>query len=89
MYVLARRLSMGQIAVTSYVPRWRGLLAPPLWLPPLVELFLKYTITFSMALAMLNAVPCYTLDGQHMVQVRPSGHAHMGSGCARTCSAAR
>lgn len=34
------------------------------WLPYAVELFAKYLITFSLAIALLNAVPCYGLDGQ-------------------------
>ena len=40
----------------------------------MLELFLKYTITFSFALAMLNAVPCFTLDGQFMSQVGLVSH---------------
>uniref|UniRef100_A0A914DS81 S2P endopeptidase n=1 Tax=Acrobeloides nanus TaxID=290746 RepID=A0A914DS81_9BILA len=38
----------------------------PFWVPSLVELFAKYIITFSLALGLLNAVPCYGLDGQFM-----------------------
>lgn len=34
------------------------------WLPHVTELFSKYLVTFSLAVALLNAVPCYGLDGQ-------------------------
>lgn len=34
------------------------------WIPHVAELFFKYLITFSLAIALLNAVPCYGLDGQ-------------------------
>jgi len=43
------------------VPRFGWL---PLWLPDLIELFGQYVVTFSLALGVLNAVPCYGLDGQ-------------------------
>uniref|UniRef100_A0A0K0F9M2 Membrane-bound transcription factor site-2 protease n=1 Tax=Strongyloides venezuelensis TaxID=75913 RepID=A0A0K0F9M2_STRVS len=36
----------------------------PTWPPIILELICKYFITFSLALALINAVPCYSLDGQ-------------------------
>uniref|UniRef100_A0A0N4ZMZ0 Membrane-bound transcription factor site-2 protease n=1 Tax=Parastrongyloides trichosuri TaxID=131310 RepID=A0A0N4ZMZ0_PARTI len=36
----------------------------PTWPPIMFELICKYFITFSLALALINAVPCYSLDGQ-------------------------
>uniref|UniRef100_A0AAF5DF63 Membrane-bound transcription factor site-2 protease n=1 Tax=Strongyloides stercoralis TaxID=6248 RepID=A0AAF5DF63_STRER len=36
----------------------------PTWPPVMFELVCKYFITFSLALALINAVPCYSLDGQ-------------------------
>lgn len=42
-------------------PRFKWI---PFWLPQIVELFCKYLITFSLAMGLLNAVPCYGLDGQ-------------------------
>ncbi|KAI1710362.1 peptidase family m50 domain-containing protein [Ditylenchus destructor] len=38
----------------------------PYWIPQVVELFGKYLVTFSLAMGLLNAVPCYGLDGQFM-----------------------
>ncbi|CAD5217722.1 unnamed protein product [Bursaphelenchus okinawaensis] len=49
------------VTVSELVPRFRWV---PLWLPDLVELFGQYLVTFSLALGVLNAVPCYGLDGQ-------------------------
>ncbi len=55
-----------QVTVSSYVPKYRLL---PAWIPTGLELFCKYLITFSLALALLNAVPCYSLDGQFVTAV--------------------
>ncbi|MCP4490251.1 MAG: hypothetical protein GY820_23470 [Gammaproteobacteria bacterium] len=33
-------------------------------MPQVFELAFKYLVTFSMALGLLNSVPCYSLDGQ-------------------------
>lgn len=41
----------------------------PFWMPQTVELFCKYLITFSLAMGLLNAVPCYGLDGQFMCRI--------------------
>ncbi|CAD5222453.1 unnamed protein product [Bursaphelenchus xylophilus] len=49
------------VTISELVPRFRWI---PLWLPDLVELFGQYLVTFSLALGVLNAVPCYGLDGQ-------------------------
>uniref|UniRef100_A0A915EES2 Membrane-bound transcription factor site-2 protease n=1 Tax=Ditylenchus dipsaci TaxID=166011 RepID=A0A915EES2_9BILA len=38
----------------------------PFFIPQAVELFGKYLVTFSLAMGLLNAVPCYGLDGQFM-----------------------
>lgn len=40
----------------------------PYWIPMVMELFGKYLVTFSLAMALLNAMPCYGLDGQFMCQ---------------------
>ena len=37
-------------------------------IPEVVERGLYYVVAFSSALAVLNAVPCFKLDGQHIVQ---------------------
>lgn len=49
------------VSVSDYVPRTSFL---PVNLPYEVQLFLKYVLSFSGALGLLNAVPCYALDGQ-------------------------
>lgn len=54
------------MGVSSYVPR--TYLLPPI-IPDAIELLMKYVVAFSVALALLNAVPCYALDGQHIAQV--------------------
>lgn len=40
----------------------------PFWIPIIVKLFSKYLVTFSLAMALFNAIPCYGLDGYHMCQ---------------------
>ncbi|CAH1798451.1 unnamed protein product [Owenia fusiformis] len=49
------------VAVSNYVPA-----SPivPVHLPYVIETFSKYLISLSGALAILNVVPCYALDGQ-------------------------
>ena len=37
-------------------------------IPEVVERGLYYVVAFSSALAVLNAVPCFKLDGQHIVK---------------------
>ena len=49
------------LATSSYLPN--GSLPPP-WLPDLLQMLLMYMVSFSSALALLNMVPAYYLDGQ-------------------------
>uniref|UniRef100_A0A8C4WV76 Membrane-bound transcription factor site-2 protease n=1 Tax=Eptatretus burgeri TaxID=7764 RepID=A0A8C4WV76_EPTBU len=49
------------VSVSSYIPRF---LLLPCGLPPFLETFLKYVVSLSGALGLLNAVPCFALDGQ-------------------------
>ncbi|XP_071503869.1 membrane-bound transcription factor site-2 protease-like [Diadema antillarum] len=49
------------VMVSNYVPKYQCL---PLDLPGIIQLFCKYLISLSGALALLNAMPCYALDGQ-------------------------
>ena len=49
------------LTTSSYLPN--GSLPPP-WLPNLLQTLLTYMISFSSALALLNMVPAYYLDGQ-------------------------
>lgn len=49
------------LTTSSYLPN--GSLSPP-WLPDLLQTLLMYMISFSSALALLNMVPAYYLDGQ-------------------------
>ena len=37
-------------------------------IPEVIERGLYYVVAFSSALAVLNAVPCFKLDGQHIVK---------------------
>lgn len=52
--------------VTEYVPRFSFL---PLCLPDMLVKLCNYMAAFSAALAVLNVVPSYLLDGQHMARV--------------------
>ena len=52
--------------VTEYVPTYSFL---PLQLPDIVTKLSNYIATFSAGLAVLNVVPSYLLDGQHMIRV--------------------
>lgn len=54
------------VFVSRFVPRFFYL---PYEFPYHCELFLKYLVTFSLALAFLNAVPCHSLDGQFILSV--------------------
>ncbi|CAK8694143.1 unnamed protein product [Clavelina lepadiformis] len=49
------------ITVSEYVPRIRHL---PLRLPAILLRFMQYLFSMSGALALINIVPCYALDGQ-------------------------
>jgi len=52
--------------------------SPPAWLPKSFILFCHYVASFSAALAVLNTVPCFALDGQHvtsaLVDLLLAGH---------------
>lgn len=49
------------VSITSFIPRFKFL---SIDLPVVVETFVKYLISLSGALAIVNAVPCFALDGQ-------------------------
>ncbi|XP_075903471.1 membrane-bound transcription factor site-2 protease [Nelusetta ayraudi] len=49
------------VSLTSFVPRFRFL---HLDLPIFLETFCKYVVSLSGALAVVNSVPCFALDGQ-------------------------
>ncbi|CAG8527323.1 9744_t:CDS:2 [Diversispora eburnea] len=50
------------VQVSILQPRWSWV---PLWIPESLELILRYTISFSLALCVLNILPAFQLDGQH------------------------
>ncbi|XP_012675652.1 membrane-bound transcription factor site-2 protease isoform X2 [Clupea harengus] len=52
------------VSLTNFVPRLSFL---HLDLPVLLETFCKYLVSLSGALAVVNAVPCFALDGQWML----------------------
>ncbi|KAJ1117384.1 hypothetical protein NDU88_005584 [Pleurodeles waltl] len=49
------------VVLSSFIPRYNFL---SLHLPVMIETFCKYLISLSGALAVINAVPCFALDGQ-------------------------
>lgn len=49
------------VGVINYLPRSYLL---PMEIPNMLEMFLIYLVSLSGALALLNMVPCYSLDGQ-------------------------
>ncbi|XP_006815124.1 membrane-bound transcription factor site-2 protease-like [Saccoglossus kowalevskii] len=49
------------VRVSSYIPRYTF---SPISFPNMLDTLLKYFISLSGALAILNSVPCYALDGQ-------------------------
>ncbi|ESN99309.1 hypothetical protein HELRODRAFT_107238 [Helobdella robusta] len=53
------------LSVSDYQPKWNYL---PLHLPYILETFCKYLISLSGALAIMNVIPCYALDGQWITQ---------------------
>ena len=55
-----------EITVSEFVPAFTWL---PLGAPDLIIKFLSYLSAFSAGLAVLNVVPSYLLDGQHIVRV--------------------
>lgn len=52
------------VVLSDFCPRY-GLV--PGWLPDSLLRLARYIASFSGALAVLNVVPCYMLDGQHMM----------------------
>ncbi|KAF9436445.1 hypothetical protein BGZ76_003976 [Entomortierella beljakovae] len=53
------------IQVTTMTSRWSFL---PLWLPNAILLTIRYTMSFSLALSVLNIVPARHLDGHHALK---------------------
>merc|ERR1719273_860449 len=67
------------VTVSNYIPRYWAVqdtninwTSRPLQfmsrLPDMTERGLFYIVAFSSALAVLNAVPCFKLDGQHVIK---------------------
>ncbi|MFH4974321.1 hypothetical protein AB6A40_001030 [Gnathostoma spinigerum] len=54
------------VSLSNYVPRF---FFSPQWLPVIIDLFLRYLTSISLAMALINAVPCYGLDGQFMSSI--------------------
>ncbi|XP_055500695.1 membrane-bound transcription factor site-2 protease isoform X2 [Leucoraja erinacea] len=52
------------VSLTNYMPRFGFL---HLDIPGVIETFCKYLLSLSGALAVINAVPCFALDGQWML----------------------
>lgn len=52
------------VSLTNFVPRFGFL---HLDLPVFLETFCKYVVSLSGALAVVNSVPCFALDGQWML----------------------
>ncbi|XP_028333105.1 membrane-bound transcription factor site-2 protease [Gouania willdenowi] len=52
------------VSLTNFVPRFSFL---HLDLPVFIETFCKYVVSLSGALAVVNSVPCFALDGQWML----------------------
>lgn len=55
----------GVQSVTDYLPKYEQL---PLGMPLTIQTFLYYTASFSLALALINIIPCAMLDGQHAMK---------------------
>ncbi|KAG0006781.1 Membrane-bound transcription factor site-2 protease [Modicella reniformis] len=53
------------VQVTTMGSRWSFL---PLWLPNAILLTIRYTMSFSLALSVLNIVPARHLDGHHALK---------------------
>ncbi|KAF9361943.1 hypothetical protein BGX26_009399 [Mortierella sp. AD094] len=53
------------VQVTTMTSRWSFL---PLWLPNAILLTIRYTMSFSLALSVLNIVPARHLDGHHALK---------------------
>ena len=52
--------------MSGFVPRFSWF---PLWLPDFLLTLLEFLTAFSAGLAVLNVVPSYLLDGQHIIRV--------------------
>ncbi|CAB4416729.1 unnamed protein product [Rhizophagus irregularis] len=50
------------VQVSTLQPRWSWV---PLWIPFTVEIIIRYTVSFSLALCILNILPAFQLDGYH------------------------
>ncbi|GBB92076.1 hypothetical protein RclHR1_01960026 [Rhizophagus clarus] len=50
------------VQVSTFQPRWSWV---PLWIPFAVEIIIRYTVSFSLALCILNILPAFQLDGYH------------------------
>ena len=59
-------LYYGIESVTDYVPKYDHI-PLPISFPTYFEKICYYTASFSLALALINIVPCMMLDGQHVV----------------------
>ncbi len=64
--------------VSEYRPRWIGL---PVWLPQSLETLLRYLISLSGALALINLAPVYWLDGQWALKALLLAGAAHTQGC--------
>lgn len=52
------------VKISNYVPKTK------LWTPftaDIISTFLNYIVVFSLGLALINVVPCFGLDGQHII----------------------
>lgn len=58
-------IHFGIESVTDYLPKYDTLKNLSLSLPVIIEKILYYTTSFSLALGLINIVPCVMLDGQH------------------------
>ena len=64
--------------MTNYVPKWPILFAG---FPIFLEKLFYYTCSFSLALALINIIPCYMLDGQFIIQAMSDLCFPTKSGC--------
>ncbi|KAH6579668.1 hypothetical protein BASA61_010100 [Batrachochytrium salamandrivorans] len=54
------------VLVSEHIPRWsRNILF--IWIPIIIETFLRYVVSLNGALAVLNSVPAFNLDGRLML----------------------
>uniref|UniRef100_S4RG30 Uncharacterized protein n=1 Tax=Petromyzon marinus TaxID=7757 RepID=S4RG30_PETMA len=68
------------VTMSDYVPRFTFL---SIHLPPMLETFCKYLVSLSGALALVNSVPCFALDGQWiltaLLELVLTGHERVAS----------